>query len=277
MIPLQRDRTTINAAFLDPARHANLLELFSAARDGHLKVKAVRDKIFASSRWSGAKEQLRRETHGKCAFCEAPTDAVYYGDVEHIRPKASYWWLAYCYDNWLYSCRLCNGKKGDKHDIGGAAIGGPVLAPGMDDQALLSLALQASPDPRDSAAVTSLKSLMLGEDSYLPDPYLVDPIRLFVWTADSTLREVRIAPRPGVAEASKAFDAAERIVSLNRPELLVARWKTYDLLEKWRGFIAAAPQPLADEMKHALRVLAQPDAPFSAMTTYFAREQWGVI
>lgn len=277
MIPLERDRARIDTAFLDPTRHTNLVELFREARDGRLKIKEVKDKIFASSRWSRAKDQLRRETHGKCAFCEAPTDAVYYGDVEHIRPKAAYWWLAYCYDNWLYSCRVCNGKKGDRHDIRGMAIGAPPLSPGMDEQALLALALQASPDPRDAAAVAALRSAMLGEASCLPDPYLVDPTRLFVWTADATLREVRIAPRPGVAEAADAFDAAERIVNLNRPELLIARWKTYENVELMCGFVAEAPQPLADKIRDAVRLLAQPDAPFSAMTTYFAREEWGVI
>ena len=33
---------------------------------------------------------------------------VAYGDVEHFRPKSKYWWLAYCYENYLYSCQMCN-------------------------------------------------------------------------------------------------------------------------------------------------------------------------
>lgn len=33
---------------------------------------------------------------------------VAYGDGEHYRPKSTYWWLAYNYDNYLASCTLCN-------------------------------------------------------------------------------------------------------------------------------------------------------------------------
>ena len=62
-------------------------------------------KDFKSTYWKPAKEQLKAETHDKCAYCEAPTKVVAHGDVEHYRPKSEYWWLAYCYDNYLFSCR----------------------------------------------------------------------------------------------------------------------------------------------------------------------------
>ena len=58
--------------------------------------------------WRRAKAHLKAETHGKCAYCESSTSTVAYGDVEHFRPKSVYWWLAYCYDNFSYSCQLCN-------------------------------------------------------------------------------------------------------------------------------------------------------------------------
>ena len=58
--------------------------------------------------WRGAKAHLKEETRGKCAYCESTTSTVAYGDVEHFRPKSVYWWLAYCYDNFSYSCQLCN-------------------------------------------------------------------------------------------------------------------------------------------------------------------------
>lgn len=74
---------------------------------------------------------------GKCAYCETRTSSGNAGDVEHFRPKAysqqatkaatdlndiggkapnrkmgakgaGYWWLAYDWSNYLYSCSRCN-------------------------------------------------------------------------------------------------------------------------------------------------------------------------
>lgn len=148
----------------------------------------------------------------------------------------------------------------------------------MDAQALLALAAQASPDPRDPNSVALLQAAMRAEKASLPDPYLVDPTQLFAWTAEATLREVRIAARPDVADADDAFDAGENILGLNRSALLVARWKTYELLDRMRGIMASAPARIADAIRDELLVpLIQPDAPFSAMSTYFVREEWGLI
>jgi uncharacterized protein (TIGR02646 family) len=67
------------------------------------------------------RDALRVAQHRKCAFCESVFDHTGYGDVEHFRPKAGYkqreadelrhpgyYWLAYAWDNLLYSCQLCN-------------------------------------------------------------------------------------------------------------------------------------------------------------------------
>ncbi len=68
------------------------------------------------------KEQLIRDQHDKCAYCErADVTANFHGDVEHVRPKAGwvqrvgdalsrsgYYWLAYDWDNLLFSCQHCN-------------------------------------------------------------------------------------------------------------------------------------------------------------------------
>lgn len=49
--------------------------------------------------------------HGKCAYCEdtllnAPKH------IEHYRPKDTYYWLAYSWDNLLLCCTSCNSTKG---------------------------------------------------------------------------------------------------------------------------------------------------------------------
>ena len=77
-------------------------------------------KVYAAPE---VKAALKRDQHGKCAFCEAKFAHVSYGDVEHYRPKAGsrqsradpllkpgYYWLAYTWDNLLLSCSLCNSR-----------------------------------------------------------------------------------------------------------------------------------------------------------------------
>lgn len=67
------------------------------------------------------KKQLITDQHEKCCFCEATFLANGYGDVEHYRPKGGYkqtngdqlgkpgyYWLAYDWDNLLFSCDVCN-------------------------------------------------------------------------------------------------------------------------------------------------------------------------
>lgn len=57
--------------------------------------------------------------YGKCAFCESKVKHVAHGDVEHFRPKGAvmingraekpgYFWLAYEWNNLLFSCQICN-------------------------------------------------------------------------------------------------------------------------------------------------------------------------
>lgn len=66
---------------------------------------------------------LRDGQHRKCAFCEYKTQESF-NDVDHFRPKArrtnfenkpedlGYWWLAWTWENLVFSCPNCNRKKG---------------------------------------------------------------------------------------------------------------------------------------------------------------------
>lgn len=88
--------------------------------------------------WSEYKHLFcQAQFEGKCAFCETRISAAQPGDVEHYRPKTAvceplspgnrddsggqspgrahgpeshpgYWWLAYEWTNYLYSCATCN-------------------------------------------------------------------------------------------------------------------------------------------------------------------------
>lgn len=63
------------------------------------------------------KEPLWELHHGKCCYCERKREIRRESDVEHYRPKSGvtgennhpgYWWLAYEWTNYLYSCKPCN-------------------------------------------------------------------------------------------------------------------------------------------------------------------------
>jgi uncharacterized protein (TIGR02646 family) len=69
------------------------------------------------------KSQLITEQHDKCCFCEGKFSDNSFGDVEHFRPKGAYkvrgankntypgyFWLAYDWNNLMYSCEKCNRK-----------------------------------------------------------------------------------------------------------------------------------------------------------------------
>lgn len=275
MIKLQRDRNTIPPSFRDPGRHGRIRELFEAARAGTLKDKPVKERLFSSARWKDAKPALQRDTSGKCAFCETPTTAVYYGDVEHFRPKSTYWWLAYCYENYLFSCRVCNGKKGDQHMLANAQVSGPAVA-GLSDAALFALALKTSPDPTDHPALNALATALTAEGAFLPNPYEHDPEPYFVWKADPVLREVSIAANPAQPGSHNALQAAEDVLGLNRDELRTLRWQAYEGLSRLRD-IAALGGPTKPMVIDFLSSLAKSEMPYAGMVRYFARDQWGLI
>lgn len=64
------------------------------------------------------KAALLAASHGKCMYCESQVAHVYYGDVEHIRPKAQekYPHLEFEWTNLGYCCARCNNAKRDQFD-----------------------------------------------------------------------------------------------------------------------------------------------------------------
>src|SRR6266702_8013350 len=72
--------------------------------------------------WSELKEKLAQLSHGKCWYCES---LEVRGDkaVDHYRPKnevkkcrghIGYWWLAFNWENFRYSCQYCNERRKDR-------------------------------------------------------------------------------------------------------------------------------------------------------------------
>lgn len=63
--------------------------------------------------WQDIKEPLKRVMENKCWYCETKqlrSDNA----VDHFRPKSMYWWLAFDYSNYRFTCTYCNSRRKDK-------------------------------------------------------------------------------------------------------------------------------------------------------------------
>lgn len=64
------------------------------------------------------KEALKAASNGKCMYCESHVSHLYYGDVEHIRPKDDdkFPELKFDWENLGYACARCNNAKNNKFE-----------------------------------------------------------------------------------------------------------------------------------------------------------------
>lgn len=279
MIKLQRVRTkqAIAAGLRGPKRVEKAVLLIKG------RLEHGDGQEFKSDFWKAAKTQLKAESNGKCAYCEAPVQTVAHGDVEHFRPKSVYWWLAYCYDNYLFSCQICNQSfKGNKFPFEGTAMAvAPPLPAAMTDEQVAARAPRLTPDPLNDAEgfpAADFATLSGKEKCGLLDPYTTDPEPLFKWVADPVLKQVALAPRNNTAAATRAFKAAEDALGLNRPELKGERWKTYKTLVTFKKSLLSAKviqdEELAEEIEEQIREMLSAAAEFAGMSRYFVRVEW---
>jgi hypothetical protein len=269
MIKLERDRAAAPKSFGGVTRVKRALELITAQQAATQK--------FKQNYWKAAKSRLKAEAHGKCAYCEAATDVVAHGDVEHFRPKSVYWWLAYSYDNYLYSCQICNQTyKADAFPVTGVRLRPPVLSGRMTPARLQRIAASLTPDPHDDTAGLPFRTFSVActrERALLPDPYLEDPERFFAWEADAVLKEVRL--KAATTRYRKRFEAAETYFGLNRDELKRWRWHTYRQLKTLADAFEQDVAPaMRDELAESLSTFMAADAQFAGMARYFVRRVW---
>ena len=271
MIRLQRDLGAVHPSFRGAKRIALERALLELRRAG---------KPPKSSVWKNAKDQLKAESFDKCGYCEANTSVVAHGDVEHFRPKTIYWWLAYCYDNYIFACQVCNQTfKGSNFPLAGPALAGPPVVAGSTDQQLDALAGTLGPDPLDANAVLQYHATGSTEIAHLPDPYAADPERLFGWRADDTLREVLIEPRDATPAARDAFGAVDAFLGLNRDELKRLRYETLEAAELLAeavqsGQLSAA---LTRRMNDELRRMMSPSGQFAGMVRFKLAQVPGLL
>jgi hypothetical protein len=279
MIKLTRERTpaAIHANFTGAGRLAKLLLLVEGKRNNTL--------AFNSTIWKAAKDQLKKESAGKCAYCEASTEVVAHGDVEHFRPKSVYWWLAYCYDNYLFACQICNQSyKGNDFPVFGKALAPdppfPASFPATVTKAQLEvIARMFAPDPLNDADGYPMAKFLKAttkEKPGLVDPYIIDPAPLFKWTADPVLKEVSIQPRNNKTAAKRAYAAVEKYYGLNRDELKRWRWRVYADAELLKDVLASNElnATLTAKIRGQLKDMMSVQSQFAGMVRYFVNDVW---
>ncbi|MDF9832240.1 uncharacterized protein (TIGR02646 family) [Ereboglobus sp. PH5-5] len=74
------------------------------------------DKYNSRYKYSDIIEKLKLIYHKKCAFCEQKVEQLH---AEHFRPKQTYYWLAYSWDNLVLACPKCNEHKGRQFELRG--------------------------------------------------------------------------------------------------------------------------------------------------------------
>ena len=258
MIALVRDRTQIPAAFTGKGRTSNEA-LLLAQLPGRVAT-------FQSTIWKKSKARVRAESNGKCAYCDSPTDVVAHGDVEHFRPKAVYWWLAYCYDNYLFACQICNqSHKGDTFPVAAKAMAAPKKS-----------TAGLGPDPADAAAVARFAKLCTSEKALMIDPYFLDPEPLLKWLPDNTLREVSVAARTKSGLGRRRAQASIEGFGLNRQELRLWRFRAYETLSTFRKVFEARQDDLRDIAARQLKRAMEAGSAYAGMARYFVRDEWAL-
>ena len=248
-----------------------------------IKRGQIGQHTFKSHRWRPAKAQLFAETRDKCAYCEAPTLVVAFGDVDHYRPKSSYWWLAYCYDNYLAACQLCNQRfKKDAFPTQNRKMGSPTIRRNTTDDYIAAKAGSIAPDPLNKNQVNAFIRLHQQERPLLLNPYFDDPAAYFAWRADDVLREVEITPNPERTQVEIVVQAATSEVEpiaaasiqhygLNRQELKDLRYETYHPYRILRAVLEGDQISLENRngIINAIDEMKAPGARFAGMIRYF--------
>jgi hypothetical protein len=236
---------------------------------------------FDSAWWKAAKPLLRLEADGKCAYCEARADAVAYCDVEHFRPKAVWWWLTCCWDNFLFACQLCNQQsKGEKFPLSGQPSASPVaLAHDTPDTELALMIGRLSPDPLDEQALEAHTIRLKREKGHFIDPYAMDPEEFIAYEADDVIGQVKVIPRTSTAAVKRTVNASIEGYGLNREELCELRYETYEALDLAREALEESAMTEAKKIKirNRLKRYVNRRRAFAGMSRYFLIDAWKLL
>lgn len=215
------------------------LELFSQSLEAVDERTLQERKKFKFSKYRNisVKTQLERMFYNKCAYCESSFKHVYYGDIEHFRPKKlvtdnkrglmqepGYYWLANEWSNLLLSCLFCNqAKKQYVQPI----VNGPLEEITMGKQNEFPL---ASPTLFGSKR-NHLEWVDKGESADESKRELIDPCRDSPEEHFEYTKEGVIVPKVTNGKVSNRAIVSIRVYGLQRHYLVQERLKLYKLLD----------------------------------------------
>jgi len=272
MIPLKRNTDT---EFPTNFTGSKKIEWEKELLEDQRKIKRgeIEKHNFKTGRWKVTKEQLKKETHHKCAFCEVPFSAVAYGDVEHYRPKSIYWWLTYAYANYLPSCQICNQVfKKAKFPISGRKIKAPRITATTTDAFIGSKAGKLAPDLLNNSTGLPISDFIDAYHTERPlaiNPYVDNPADYFAYEIDDIKREVRVIPVDSSTE--KFVETAEEVYGINRKELNELRY--FHLLSFRIHRATLEDTGIKDDIRRlnqrGILLLKSNQRPFAGMVRYF--------
>lgn len=192
MIRIHRGR---EPGMLPPIRSAEL------ARVRPLVHAKALDRHNIGTRYDEVKTALQLAQHYKCCYCERNNLEALYLDVEHYRPKLQalrgagfpdhgYWWLAWNWNNLLFSCQPCNRSFKSANfplDTGSGVLVAEQQPPGTERPLLI-------------------------------DPAYEDPIGHIKFTLHPNLSHGKWRPLP--RNGSPVGNQTIRVLGLDRPGLL---------------------------------------------------------
>lgn len=223
------------------------------------------DSDAVGKEFSVVKRDLWMQQAMRCCYCEHQIQCDY-SDVEHFRPKAradrqngtldtGYWWLAWTWENLLFSCASCN--RSAKSDVFPLETGSVPLIP------------EEQPPG--------------GELPTLIDPCAEDPVELIQFVFDGTHWQ------PVGRNGSKRGQRTVEILELGRADLLTLYGAHVDDQVKPRTDATHEAIAHQDEARlrkawQRVRGLLAPRMPFVALSfdsiQYFVpedvRTQWGL-
>ncbi len=136
-----------------PSTEPNELTLARSKRLPEMRAKWSRGEQLMATDFKDygvAKPALAASSNNKCWYCERMVEAKY-EPVEHWRPKTKaqrgqphpthgYWWLAWSWENLLFTCIDCNSAKGIHFPLAPASIALQVeeMPPGKEQPLLLN-------------------------------------------------------------------------------------------------------------------------------------------
>ncbi len=141
--------------------------------------KKVKSDLYRGLDEKGDKiivEALLKLYHNKCAYCERFIGITSI-EIEHYRPKGTYYWLCYEWTNLLPSCHYCNTfrfGKGTKFPI---------------------MSLKRQTIPKNKADYRAQSKYLRDEKPYLLHPEIDKPELFFLFTIEGKMEGVDIERR----------------------------------------------------------------------------------